>query len=81
MNLFFKTAFKRPIVLNACRIALFVGTALNLINQGKAIFILHQMDWGHGLMNYVVPYCVATYSAVKNELGASQKAASNLTNI
>jgi len=45
-------------------VALVVGTILNLINQGDALF-------GHGHLNFVkliltfaVPYCVATYGAV-----------------
>ena len=50
-------------------VALVVGTILNLINQGDALF-------GGGLVNYTkivltfaVPYCVATYGAVSFRLG------------
>lgn len=58
-----RAATKRCIVMSALKVALVVGTALNLINQweyllgGKGIMI------GHLLLNYLVPFCVATYSA------------------
>ena len=68
MQPFWAATVQKQIVLNACRIALVVGTALNLINQGEAILAGHGIAWGHVAMNYLVPYCVATYSAVKNEL-------------
>ena len=58
----------RPIAANALRIALFVGTALNLINQGGAILAGSGVSWLHLVLNYVVPYCVASYSAAKNQI-------------
>lgn len=60
-------ACERHILQNALRIALVVGTILNAVNQGQAIFAGAGISWGHFLLNYLVPYCVATYSAVKNE--------------
>ena len=71
MQRFWSVAVQKHIVVNACRIALVVGTVLNLINQGEAILANNDISWGHGAMNYLVPYCVATYSAVKNELNHS----------
>lgn len=68
MQRFWSAAVQKHIVVNACRISLAVGTVLNLINQGDAILTRHGISWGHLAMNYLVPYCVATYSAVKNEL-------------
>ena len=68
MQSFWSSAVQKHIVVNACRIALVVGTVLNLINQGDAILAGQGISWGHIAMNYLVPYCVATYSAVKNEL-------------
>ena len=58
----------RPIAANALRIALFVGTALNLINQGGAILAGSGVSWLHLVLNYAVPYCVASYSAAKNQI-------------
>lgn len=61
-------ACSRKIAGNALRISLVVGTVLNLINQGAAIFSGSGISWGHLLLNYLVPYCVASYSAAKNAL-------------
>jgi len=41
---------------------------LNLVNQGEAMLQGATIEWGHLLLNYLVPYCVASYSAAKNEL-------------
>ncbi len=66
-------ARSRKIAVNSLRIALVVGTILNLINQGTAIMAWTGISWGHVLLNYLVPYCVASYSAAKNELGKRNK--------
>ena len=44
--------------------ALVVGTILNLINQGDALFGGRSLDWLKLGLTYIVPYCVATYGAV-----------------
>ncbi|OIO83124.1 MAG: hypothetical protein AUJ88_00075 [Gallionellaceae bacterium CG1_02_56_997] len=56
------------IVVNALKIGLVVGTVLNLVNQGEAMLQGATIEWWHLLLNYLVPYCVASYSAAKNEL-------------
>ncbi|MGE0113589.1 MAG: nitrate/nitrite transporter NrtS [Steroidobacteraceae bacterium] len=72
MKRFWQLAFNRNIVLNAARISCVVGTLLNIINQGDEIW--HgRVRWGYLLMNYLVPYAVATYSAVKNEMDRGYK--------
>lgn len=55
----------RPVVTGAIKVSLFVGTCLNAINQGPAIWHGIGVEWGKVLLNYVVPYCVASYSAAK----------------
>ena len=45
-------------------VAAVVGTILNLINQGAAMLGHGHLDIGRMLLNYAVPYCVATYGAV-----------------
>jgi hypothetical protein len=55
-------------VKNSLRIALVVGSILNLINQGSVIMAGADISWIHVALNYFVPYCVASYSAAKNEL-------------
>lgn len=56
------------IVRSSLRIALVVGTVVNLINQGSHWFAGDGLLLGHLLLNYMVPYCVAAYSAVHTRL-------------
>jgi len=72
MQDFVRTACSRHIVHNALRIALVVGSLLNALNQGEALLAGSGIAWVHIAMNFVVPYCVATYSATKHAL-AKQK--------
>lgn len=66
--------FKPHIVRGAIQVSLVVGTALNLLNQGA--------DWYRGegislfqlLVNYAVPYLVASYSAARNDILRSRAA-------
>lgn len=60
----------------ALRMSLFIGTLLNLINQGDALFGPARLAPGKLLLTYVVPYCVATYSATSVSLRLSQGAPS-----
>ena len=53
-------------------VALVVGTALNLINSGPALFGGGHIDVATAIMNYIVPYCVATYGAVSLRLGTGR---------
>ncbi|MDP2440052.1 nitrate/nitrite transporter NrtS [Rhodoferax sp.] len=68
MRTLFQAACSGKIVKNSLRIALMVGSILNLVNQGSAILAGTGISWIHMALNYVVPYCVASYSASKNEL-------------
>ncbi|PIQ29129.1 hypothetical protein COW36_17945 [bacterium (Candidatus Blackallbacteria) CG17_big_fil_post_rev_8_21_14_2_50_48_46] len=60
------------ILINSLKIALVVGFVLNLINQGPAIFAGQTVSWWHILLNFCVPFCVATYSAAKNQMDSEQ---------
>ena len=42
-------------------VALVVGTILNLINQGDALFGDAHLNIIKVILTYAVPYCVATY--------------------
>lgn len=55
----------RPVVTGAIKVSLFVGTCLNAINQGSAFWHGAGVEWGKVLLNYTVPYLVASYSAAK----------------
>ena len=60
-----RIAISREVVQPALRTALFVGTVLNLINQGDALFGAEQVAVGKMLVTYCVPYCVSTYTATR----------------
>ncbi len=49
-------------------VALIVGTILNLINQGDALFETGSLNLIKILLTYAVPYLVATYGAVSSLL-------------
>lgn len=55
----------RPVVINAIKVSLVVGSSLNAINQGSAIWAGHGVEVSKLLLNYAVPYLVASYSAAK----------------
>ncbi|WP_049722364.1 nitrate/nitrite transporter NrtS [Gilvimarinus polysaccharolyticus] len=73
MNRFGRILISRQIVINALRIALVVGTLLNIINHGATLMDGLPIPWGHIAMNFIVPYCVASYSAAKNKMMNQEK--------
>ena len=56
------------------RVALVVGTALCLINQGDALFGGGAVNWAKAGLTYVVPYMVSTYGAVSFRMGLRGRA-------
>jgi len=58
-----RDAFAGPILGNSIRIALVVGTILNLVNQYDRVVSGQGIAWWSFAFNYLVPYCVATVSA------------------
>lgn len=57
-------ALEPRIVRSSLLVALVVGTILNLINQGDAMFGDTPLVYWKLLLTYCVPYCVSTYGAV-----------------
>jgi hypothetical protein len=53
-------------------VALIVGTILNLINQGDALFGGGRLNVTKIILTFVVPYCVATYGAVSYRVNAAR---------
>ena len=53
-------------------VALVVGTILNLINQGDAIFGATSLNWVKIVLTYFVPYAVSTYGAVSYRMSRPQ---------
>ncbi len=52
----------------AFKIALFVGIILNLINNGDRLMRGDTINWWQFVLNFLVPYCVSSYSAANNDL-------------
>ncbi|MDE2623638.1 MAG: nitrate/nitrite transporter NrtS [Betaproteobacteria bacterium] len=55
----------RPVAGQAIRVSLFVGSCLNAINQGPAIWRGEPVEWGKFALNFLVPFLVSSYSAAK----------------
>jgi len=53
--------------------AVVVGTVLNLINQGDALFAARPINWLKLLLTYIVPYCVTTYGAVSFRMALERR--------
>ncbi len=68
LHTLFRIACTRDIVVAAIKVALVVGTLLNLINQGGRMYDGLPLSWFHVVLNYLVPYCVSSYSAARNEM-------------
>lgn len=58
---------QRKILVPAFKLALVVGTVLNVINNGEQLWIHHTLNLWNAALNYVVPFCVSSYSAARHE--------------
>ena len=67
MKDFIRLVLSGRIAADALRVAIVVGTLLNGVNQGAALFGGEAIAWGSVVLNFIVPYCVATYAAARNE--------------
>lgn len=55
-------------------VAVVVGTILNLINQGDALFGAAPVSWLKLILTYAVPYAVCTYGAVSAKAARRERA-------
>jgi hypothetical protein len=64
---FIQLALSSGVVISAIKVSLVVGSVLAVINHGGAILNLEitLQTSIKIILSYVVPYCVATYSAVR----------------
>lgn len=64
-KIYCEIAISRPIVKRAIKVALVVGTALNLINQGDVFINLafENLNLVKFFLTFLVPYSVTTYTA------------------
>jgi len=58
----------KKVVINAVKVSAVVGTVLNMINQGPDLYQGNPIVWWKIVLNYAVPYLVASYSAAKIQL-------------
>ena len=61
-------AFSDGIPRRAFMVALVIGSILNLINQGDALYGGGSLNWMKMALTYLVPYAVSTYGAVSYRL-------------
>jgi hypothetical protein len=59
--------FQPHIARSALNVSLVVGIALNAINNGEQLWIQHTINLWHAALNFVVPFCVSSYSAARNQ--------------
>ncbi len=55
------------IARSALKVSLVVGAVLNVINNGEQFWTHHVVNLWQVALNFVVPYCVSSYSAARNE--------------
>lgn len=60
-------ASRPDMVRGALQVSAVVGTILNLINQGSAVASGAPVSWRHVALNFLVPFCVSSFSAVRSE--------------
>lgn len=63
LRLMFSVRMARP----AIKVAALVGTVLNIVNNGEQLWAGQPVDLWHVALNFLVPYCVSSYSAARNE--------------
>lgn len=63
----FALMFSRRIAWAALKVSLVVGTVLNVVNNGERLMVQGTVSLWQLAMNFVVPFCVSSYSAARNE--------------
>ena len=59
--------FVPRIARSALKVSLVVGTVLNVVNNGEQFWTQHTVNLWQAALNFVVPFCVSSYSAARNE--------------
>jgi hypothetical protein len=58
-----RAVLRRPILTRSLWVAVVIGTVLNLINQGDALWTGAPLDWVKLGLTFLVPFLVASYGA------------------
>lgn len=66
LKVYFAILCDKEILIKSLKIAIIVGTLLNIINQGELIFALDflNIDYVKSLLTYTVPFLVSSYTAL-----------------
>jgi hypothetical protein len=73
LRLAFRYAITDGVPRRSFYVAIVVGTILNLINQGDALFGAAPINWIKIVLTYFVPYSVSTYGAVSYRLSQTER--------
>lgn len=65
-------AITDSVPIRSLKVAILVGSALNLINQGDALFGSHPINWLKLGLTFAMPYAVSTYGAVSVRWNATE---------
>ena len=68
-----RLCFSNGIPKRSGLVSVIIGTILNLINQGDALFQGEHLNVLKIALTYAVPYCVATYGAVSYRLSLDER--------
>lgn len=74
MRRYLELVFERGVVRRSLVVAIAVGTALNVINQGDKFLLSGEISYLKAALTYAIPYCVATYGAVSSRLSLADRA-------
>jgi hypothetical protein len=64
-----RIALAAPMLAASLKTAVFVGLILNLVNHGSDLLHGRPVSAWHVFLNFVVPFCVSSYSAARHEIG------------
>ena len=57
---------------SALKVALDVGTVVNVINNGEQVWVHHSFNLWQVAMNFFVPYLVSSYSAAQEQRSVNE---------
>jgi hypothetical protein len=65
-----KIALEKDIVMYSLKVAIVIGSVLNIINQGEVIFKMQfdKVSWYKLILTFAVPYLVLIYASVRMRL-------------
>ncbi|MBL4662382.1 MAG: nitrate/nitrite transporter NrtS [Flavobacteriaceae bacterium] len=65
-----KIVLEKDIVISSLKLAIVVGSVLNLINQGEYLvsFQWEAISWSKFALTFVAPYLVSSYASVRMRL-------------